>query len=404
MKVLFVSPFLRVPPDFGPAIRNYHLLNHIAVRHQVILVGYESGHQNGFAAWTQERMTEFVSLGPYPMKSEQSKSLATVWRLMEVVPSWFIRAQPEHQASVIRSVLARHPDTSLVILDTHITAQTALQLQIDIPCIGILHDIVTNQSRRQLDITGLRPYKIIYGMEWVKTRRYERRIIRCFRHIATMSEVEAKWVRSQSPQTNVFVSPNGVDTTFFTPQPKPHHPRNLLLVGNFAYVPNEDAFFYLADQILPLIHNECPEATLTAVGLDPSERMLTRARKDDRIEIKGSVPDVRPYYHTSDVAVIPLRLGSGTKLKVLEAMSMGVPVVTTSVGAEGINADSRRDLVVADEPAAIAAAVLRLLRDPNEANHIARRARVVAKEYDWVKLARDFEQAIVAIATVNGKD
>ena len=400
MKLVYVMPFMRVPPDFGLAIRDYHLLNYLAEHHSVVLLAFETPEQGRFAEWARERMSEFVSLGMYPAPREPPNRFPLWSRLVEWVPSSLARVQPRALARKIQTLVENQSDIDLIIFDTHLTAQATLYLRgLVIPMVAVLPDVYTNHARRQFTKTSWRPYKLVYGLDLLRMYVYENRILARYRYLVTMSETDAAWVRRHAPQARVFVSPNGVDTSYFLPNSKPHIGKNLIFVGNFAYGPNEDGFFFLVEEILPRVHAECPEALLTVVGLYPTDTMYHAAQRDSRIQLTGQVPDVRPNYAQADVAVVPLRVGSGIKLKVLEAMSMGVPLVTTRVGCEGIDAKSGEHLLIADHPEDFAQCILRLLKSGSEASRIAARARSYVEKYDWNMVANDFERTLTYIVT-----
>lgn len=399
MKLLFVQPFMRVPPDFGLGIRDYHLLSYLAANHSVILMTYETPGQGAFAQWAQQRMSDFISLGPYPSVPKRSEKWSAVQRLFEIVPSALARVRPADLARQVQAAVEANSDLDIIVFDTHLTAQAALYMPIvSVPRVAVLLDIFTNYARRQFDQTNWRPYKLIFGLDWLRMFVYEKRILSCFRYAIAMSEGDAAWARHYAPGAQVFVSPNGVDTEYFSPKGNGQGNQQLLFVGNFGYTPNEDAFFYCVNDILPRVLAECPQASFTAVGLNPTRAMLDAVKKNQSVRVVGNVPDVRPYYAQSDLALIPLRFGSGVKLKILEAMSMGIPVVSTSVGAEGIDVENHKHLLIADAPEAFAKSVVGLLRSKAEKRRLTQNAITLVARYSWDNIAREFEQMLQSIA------
>jgi glycosyltransferase involved in cell wall biosynthesis len=164
------------------------------------------------------------------------------------------------------------------------------------------------------------------------------------------------------------------------------------------WMPNDDGILFFAKEILPRIQQEIPAATLWVVGRRPSRQV--QALASDHIRVTSAVEDIRPYVARGAVYVVPLRSGSGTRIKIFEAMAMGKAVVSTTVGAEGLPVKNGRDILIADEPAAFAASVVRLLCDPAEAHRIGREARLlVESNYSWEAVAETFEPILNRLAT-----
>ena len=179
---------------------------------------------------------------------------------------------------------------------------------------------------------------------------------------------------------------NGVDTVKFQPLPPVHDPV-LLFIGALDYLPNQDAANYLCREIFPLLKKSFQSVKILLVGRKPSHEMLSLA--SEAIEVWGDVPEVEPYYRQASIAVVPLRAGSGSRLKILEAMALGRPVVSTRKGAEGLDIQAGKDFLAADDPAAFAASIAMLLNDPGLYRNGSLQARkTVEEKYDWSASAR----------------
>jgi glycosyltransferase involved in cell wall biosynthesis len=189
----------------------------------------------------------------------------------------------------------------------------------------------------------------------------------------------------------VAVVPNAVDLDYFTPSGDDIVPGSILFTGLLSYRPNLDAILFFLDEVLPLVRARCPEAVLTVVG-HGEHRDLERIRRPG-VVVTGRVPDVRPYLDAAAVVAVPLRMGGGTRLKVVEAMAMGKAIVSTSLGCEGINVRDGEHLVVADTPAVLAEAIAALLLDGTRGAELGRRARQLAEEqYSWNVAGAALEQ------------
>ena len=162
------------------------------------------------------------------------------------------------------------------------------------------------------------------------------------------------------------------------------------------WMPNEDAITYFATQVLPLIKKEIPQVTLTVVGRKPTRKVLALASSNSTIRVTGGVDDIRPYVHKASVYVVPLRIGGGTRIKIFEAMSMSKPVVSTTVGAEGLPVVHGKNILLADTPESFATGTVELLKHPQTRHLMGQAARaLVESRYGWSTVADIFEQALL---------
>ncbi|MGH9762267.1 MAG: glycosyltransferase, partial [Blastocatellia bacterium] len=170
------------------------------------------------------------------------------------------------------------------------------------------------------------------------------------------------------------------------------------------YMPNEDAVIYFADAILPRIAATIKDVSLTVVGRNPTPRLLALSRSNARIHVTGGVPDVRPYIARAACFVVPIRIGGGTRLKIFEAMAMGKPVVSTSVGAEGLPVSNAVHLLLADDPQIFADRVIQVLNDRAAASSLANRARAfVTQNFSWESAAAEFDRICAGVAETQRK-
>jgi glycosyltransferase involved in cell wall biosynthesis len=224
-------------------------------------------------------------------------------------------------------------------------------------------------------------------VQWQKLAAYERRICLAAARVVAVSEADRLALRRLLPELDAAVVPNGVDLEFYRPgivPPAPElGPHALVFTGKMDYRPNVDAVLWFADAVLPLILAQMPDAHFYVVGQQPHARLLPLA-DHPAITITGRVPDVRPYIAGAGVYVVPLRIGGGTRLKVLEAMAMGQALVSTRLGCDGFQFVDGREVRFADEPAAFADTVIALLRDRDQAATLGRAARAhVEAHFGW---------------------
>jgi glycosyltransferase involved in cell wall biosynthesis len=202
------------------------------------------------------------------------------------------------------------------------------------------------------------------------------------------------------PDLNISVVPHGVDVDYFCVSGESAREQAVMFLGNYPHDPNRDAVLYFYENMWPRVKKEVPEALFYVVGKDPTPDLLGLARSDPSVVVTGTVDDVRPYFERARVFVNPVRIGGGFRGKILEAMSMGLPIVTTSLGAEGVNAEDGRDMIVADEPADFAAATVSLLRDDGLCESLGGRARDMALEsFSWEKGVEELEKVLFEITS-----
>jgi glycosyltransferase involved in cell wall biosynthesis len=210
-----------------------------------------------------------------------------------------------------------------------------------------------------------------------------------------MSEIDGEFIRQlYCADTPVAIVQNGVDTEYYLPDVQSAVcPTELVFVGTMNYPPNDEAALYFCGEIFPLILDGNPSVTFSIVGKDPSIEVLRLARRKN-ISVTGFVPDSRPYMAAASVVTVPLLSGSGTRLKILEAMAMGKAIVSTSIGAEGIEYNDGKDILIADTEQAFAEKVLYLLSYPAIALEIGENARrLVEEKYAWKILSDKMDSA-----------
>jgi glycosyltransferase involved in cell wall biosynthesis len=250
------------------------------------------------------------------------------------------------------------------------------------------HNIHFVQSRR---IARIEPQG--WRRCWVRAnallmRRYEPAIARRFDRSIAVSEVDRNLLAGAAPDVTVDVIPNGVDSAQMAilPEPETKPKPSIIFVGTLHYLPCIDAAERLVRGILPLLRQRFPDMQVSIVGKEPTPAVMALA--GDGVSIESSVPDVRPYYQGASVAVVPLRAGGGSRLKILEAMSLGRPVVSTTVGAEGIHVRHGENILLADDDRSFAGAIVRLLSDDILRRKLVRNARrLVEEQYDWESIA-----------------
>ncbi len=245
---------------------------------------------------------------------------------------------------------------------------------------NIEYDIVRRTASGE--VSALR--RAYSNIEWRKVRREERYAWSHLDGCTLTSARDQAMLLSDEPLAHTAVVPNGVDLSFFRPSPlrAPDEAPSLLFFGAMDYFPNTDAMTFFLDEVFPLLLAKYPRLRVSIVGRKPPESLV--ARQSPNVEVTGLVDDVRPWLDRADVVIAPLRIGGGTRLKILEAMSMGKAVVSTTLGAEGLAVVPERDLLIGDDGPGLAAQIGRALDDPELARRLGAAARaVVVAGYSW---------------------
>ncbi len=230
---------------------------------------------------------------------------------------------------------------------------------------------------------------------WLKTvsvlaHRYERKMYQGFGRTVLVSKVDEETLLGLAPRLKTTVIPNGVDTDYFAPVNGTVRAPSLIFVGNYSYRPNLTAAIALINEILPRVRSEVPEADAVLVGPEPPVELVSLGA--DRVEVTGYVSDIRPYLARAGCFVAPLMLGSGIKNKILEAMAMSVPVVSTPLGCEGISVTDGKDVLLGESTIELAKAVIRLFRDDTLRSRVATGGQqLVHRLYNWRRVAAQYE-------------
>jgi len=241
--------------------------------------------------------------------------------------------------------------------------------------------------------------KVLDLLESKQLQRYEQAKMPRFQAFLACSEDDATRIRSDAPDLPGVVAANGADLRSFKPlgRQKPGAP-TLLYVGTMNYYPNIDAVEYYFQHIHADVYKSKPGLRVHVVGHSPPAQIRRFARLPG-VLVTDSVPDVRPFYEDATALIVPLRLGGGTRLKIIEAMAMGLPVVSTSVGAEGLDITPDENIVIADDADSFSAGVLRLLSDSDLRERIARGGQNLAQRYDWMEVTKPWVELVERVAS-----
>ncbi len=255
-------------------------------------------------------------------------------------------------------------------------------------------NIVANQVFTTAETHPNRMLGMMLRAEWMKVLRYESRQCRKMSQCLVCSEADRRCLLEMAPEARAATIPNGVDIDYYAASqgavlPDPNAP-TMIFVGSLDYLPCEIAVEYFLKEIMPDVKQAMPEARFLIVGANPPPKLVRLAQSCPGATVTGRVPDTRPYLRQSQVCVVPLKSGSGTRLKILEAMAAGLPVVSTTIGAEGLEVRHGRDILLADTPEEFFRSVKHLFDNPDLAAKICQNAlSLVQKKYSWNAIVQD---------------
>jgi len=400
MRILMLNSEIPFPPITGAQSRTYHLLKGLAAEHDVTLIGFTwDSHDSPIIC---SLPVEVISVPwdlsePYRKMREGNPSVSqAAYRHLayESAEPWFVSY---YNSATMERFLAELQSRSfdLILIEHSFMARFLPFLRPDVPKVLDMHNVHTLMAwRRAQERSGSEKEAAV--KEFERTQSFERTVCSACQLCLCCSDQDAEAARHFLNIEHLKVIPNGVDTAVMTPGKAPATPGYVLFTGMLNYEPNVEAVRYFVREMLPLIQAEVPYATFHIAGADPSPEV--KALAADNVYIHDSVPDMRPYFHQASVVVVPLLHGGGTRLKILDAAACGKPIVSTSVGAEGLNFVDGRDLLLADSPDRFVQSVLSLLLNPDHQAEVSRWARRAAEAYDWSGITPEFCNVIISIA------
>lgn len=388
MKIAFVTARPPYPPDSGGRIRTFHLLKEICRVHDVTLITPSEKRSEEVAladlqAALPRLNVQAVRVAPETLRGRFGRA---VGNLVDSRPYTWTRYGRPPFISHMRETLRKQP-YDLIHCD-HVQMAHTLEGLTTPPRLLNAHNVESVLIRRLAERT--RPWWKRMAITWqaAKTLKAERRAYRGFDRCLAVSEADAAEIQRMAPGVAVSVVPNGVDLTQFTPPVDPVAPHLMVFTGAMDWLPNIDGIKFFVREILPRIRQRDAEARLVVVGSNPSDR-LVRELADHSVRFTGTVEDVRPYLMQASLVVVPLRAGGGTRLKILEAWALRRPVLSTTIGAEGLPAAHGKNIALADSPEDFAREAVRLLSDASAAERLGAAGRRVAEElFGWDRVAR----------------
>lgn len=391
MRVLVVSTQFPYPPRSGFEMRVYHLVRQLARRHKVTLLSYATPSERVDAeALAREVEVEVeVELVQRAPGSRCGKRAAQAASLVSSLPFACRAVQSEELRTAVAELCARE---RFDVIQIESSLLCAIALPPDIKVVLDEHNVEYEVfwRMRQSERSALR--RAWGRIEHARFRAFEQRAWTAVDGCLVTSERDAETINRQAPGLDLAVVPNSVDLDYFQPAAEEPDPYTVVFNGILDYRPNLDAALHLVDDVWPLVTRRHAEARLTIVGRASDAEIKAVGRPG--VTVTGEVADIRPYLERAAVVAVPIRIGGGTRLKVVEGLAMAKPMVSTAVGCEGIQVGAGEHLLIADGAADFASAICRLFEDPTLASTLGQAGRrLIEREYSW-DVAGDRAQAL----------
>ena len=402
MKIVIVNEGLGYPPKGGNWLRTLNLMLPLARRHEITYVCRASRDEQATdvaRAFYQANGIRMLVRGDPPV---EKKGLSFYGRLAANVASPLPYSISSHRSQSVRSEIRRLAKSEDIDLFQFEALGYADALQgTGARTIVTAHNVESLIWER-LHQTERHPLKRWFiGLQLGKYERFERAVLQSASRVVAVSHDDAALLKARFGVPNAAVVDNGVDVSYFAANATARRPdpKQILFLGSLDWRPNLDAIDVLLARVMPQVIAAEPDARLSIVGRNPPPALIRRLRRESNVELHADVDDVRPYLARSALMAVPLRIGGGSRLKILEAIASGLPVVSTRIGCEGLIFEHGRDLSVVENEDQMAAAIVETIRNPTRAAEMVRSGRnVIDAHYDWSRLADRLEQVWLDVA------
>lgn len=396
MRILMIFQSAPYPADLGPAKRNFPFFQENLKRHEVTVLSFGTREEERkLRSAYGDRVKKIVYVNH--KRPRAVNFLLRMWFLFTGRSSFQRYFSRRMQQAIDKLVQEEKFD----LIHCCTTMLGYHRLPTNIPKVGDMHNVEHDAVYRAYQQTKNIIRKPYYYWEYTRVKEEEIKSCRLFEALVATTEQDYKKFRVVLPEKNIYVIPNGVVRTFFDPQLVAEEPNTLVFAGLMSYYPNNHGILYFLDEIFPLILAQVPNAKVYIVGADPPKKV--QRRTTDNIIVTGFVDDVKPYFARGQVFIIPLKIGGGIRGKALEAMAMRRPIVSTTLGCEGINLRHEDSALFADTPKDFANAVVRMFNDAALRTRLTEKAfQNVVEGYSWDVNGLALDRIYKSLVETNG--
>lgn len=392
MRLLWVKGGKLLPVDTGGKIRSWNILKGLARQHEVTLLSYYPGAPDPeYDATIRRELPGAITIALGEVGGRVGQALHYARRFFSPAPYSVTKFTDRAVRAKVDQLLA-DPGIDVAVAD-FLLVTLNFPPRPSRPTVLFQHNVESALWRRNAKYERNPLKKAIFRLEAAKMYRYECAALSRFDHIVAVSEHDRSLMLAMTPRVPITVVRTGVDVRGFSPAPgSSRSSRTVMFLGSMDWPANIDGVEFFCERVWPQVVAAVPDARFQVVGRNPPPRITRFA--SDSVVIVGGVKSVLPYLHQAAVFVVPLRIGGGTRLKIYEAMAAGVPIVSTAVGAEGLDVEDGHDIVIADAAERFADSVIHLLRDSARRATVADAAAATASRFDWSVIAADFARVL----------
>ncbi len=400
-KILWLKTGLLHPLDTGGKLRTFNMLKVLNKRHKITYLALKSPDTS---AEIVKKACEYSSTQILiPFSEAKKRSFRFYCELFLNLFSKYPYAVAKYKSGLMTKAIAeQESDFDLVVCDFLAPSINWIRaIKHSSKSLLFQHNVEALIWKRLTENSNNYFTRRYFKSQWRRMAQYEKNVSARFGGVVGVSDEDCRIMRKEYGLKNVLGSvPTGVDIEYFKPDGRAPEQGFILFLGSMDWMPNIDAVQYFVGSIFPIIKEKYPSAKLAIVGRNPTKPVKELSDNDKSIVVTGTVDDVRPYLRKASVMVVPLRAGGGTRIKIYEAMASGVPVVSTSVGAEGLDVENNKNILIGDSPEDFADKTLRILN--NELPEISSNARrLVEENFSWEKVTDLFEKYCKAIIEKN---
>jgi glycosyltransferase involved in cell wall biosynthesis len=397
MRILWVKAGKLLPVDTGGKIRSFNILRELAANNAVTLLTYYGGRRDeDYEEDIQDRFPGAVTIHTGVSDTTAfERAVDYLRRLPGNAPYAVTKFHSPDVEQWLNQQISDHR-FDVAVCD-FLSATLNFPERLETPTVLFQHNVESILWRRQAAHEPNRVQRLAFKIEAAKMARYERRAVNRFHHIIAVSEQDREQMAGMTDAARISVVPTGVDLKQFTATLGVRATRPVIVfVGSMDWEANIDGVDFFCRDVWPQVKRAVPDALLRLVGRNPPARVTRWA--DDSIEVTGTVPSVIEHYEAAMVNIVPLRIGGGTRLKIYEAMAMRKATVSTSIGAEGLDVEDERDILLANDATSFADAIIRLVHDDSQRRRIEDAAARKAAQYDWSIIAGRFAEILARVA------
>lgn len=391
MRVLLLTQVLPYPPDSGPKVKTYYVLKYLAQQHEVTLVSFV--RESDKPEYIEHLKVLCERVITVPMTRSKGRDLRFLGQSVLTAQPWMMLRDERPEMRKALTDLAAEMTFDVVHADQTNMGQYALPFTKSRKVLD-LHNALWMLYKRLAETTSFTsPMKYILARDWRLLKQYEGELCRQFDAVTAVSEEDRALLIEAGAREDITVIPIAIDTDEQAQIARRPSSPHIVHIGTMYWPPNINGITWFLDEIYPLVKQHVPDVRCTLIGARPPASIVERSHTDRTLTVTGYVENPLPFLEDSSMMVVPLRAGGGMRVKILNALSQGIPMVSTTLGCEGINVTNNKDILIADDAESFAAATVRLLLEAELNKQLTYEGRQTAiNHYDYRQACRPLDE------------